>query len=295
VNVCLDSAQIGTSGMGIFVAQAIKKFTQTKGLMATGHQECYETMLETARSLPIILFDTDAQDRRGWLVSAMSVMLHMVHVWMRDRDLSTERIRVDAAPDGGLAARKAILRGGKLVLRSTKSMLTAENPELPKQEYTLKDLVTKFWVELRSLRDIEAQHRPKDNIGLRLKRQRLCGWEFMDIVDSLDISRRREINCTEDWGILTEDILVLFGHNFGDVIRPAPGVRVCKAWKSIPTGENYLTASVPCLQLLSKRWAAGTSCTRPTDDVYWDPQDDLFEDCQQCDAEDQNVRCHKKP
>ena len=74
----------------------------------------------------------------------------------------------------------------------------------------------------------------------------------MDVLNSKPIPRRKELICSEDWITLTEDILVLFGQNFGSGIRPVSGVSVCRTWNPISSGKDYLTASVPCLQQLSE-------------------------------------------
>jgi hypothetical protein len=290
-----DTVQIGTSGMGVFGAQVTAKMSKTRGLSASGLQDSFESMLATAKAFPIILFDTHCNDRRGWLVSATGVMLHMVHVWARNQSLKVELSCADAAADGGLAAYKAIDNGAELVLRQKNSTLAAGHSVRREEKYRLKDLVTTLWFQLRSLEDRETLHRENEGPVVRSKRRRkLCGWEFMDVVNSASVLYRKEVDCRPQWLPLTEDILVLFGNNFGSVIRPAPGLPICGAWNPIPCERNYLTASVPCLRRLSNKWGTGRTCARLTNDQYWIPQADPFGDCEQCCAKDTNVRCHKQ-
>jgi hypothetical protein len=224
----LDAVQLGTSGMGIFGGQATFKFIQTKGLLAAGHQNSFERILGTAKTTPIILFDTHSNDRRGWLVSATSVMLHMVHVWARQESLKVELNYAKVAADGGLAAYKAIDDGSELDLRPKRSILTSGKSVRSGKAYKLKNLVESFWVQVCARKMVEALDRQKDGYVLRLKSQKLCGWELMHIVNGKS-GRRKEVKSCEDRLSLTEDVLVLLGQNFGSLIRPATEISICGA------------------------------------------------------------------
>ena len=48
----------------------------------------------------------------------------------------------------------------------------------------MKDLIVKFWVQLRSKLETEALNRHKNGYTLKFHCQKLFGWEFMDIVNS---------------------------------------------------------------------------------------------------------------
>jgi hypothetical protein len=174
------------------------------------------------------------------------------------------------AADGGLAAYKAIDNGSELDLRPKNSILTSGKPVRPRKAYKLKDLVESFWVQVCARKTVEALDRQKDGYVLRLKSQRLCGWEFMDIVNGKS-GRRKELKSCEDWLSLTEDVLVLFGQNFGSLIRPASEISICGAWNPIPCQQDYLTASMSSLQHLSKERGSQGSCTRLANRTYWVP------------------------
>jgi hypothetical protein len=221
-------------------------------------------------------------------------MLHMVHVWARQESLKVELNYAKVAADGGLAAYKAIDNGSELDLRPKNSILTSGKSVRTRKVYKLKDLVESFWVQVCARKTVEALDRQKDGHILRLKSQRLCGWEFMDIVNGKS-GRRKELKSCEDWLLLTEDVLVLFGQNFGSLIRPPSEISVCGAWNPIPCQQDYLTASMSSLQQFSKERGSQGSCTRLANSTYWVPRADPFRDCQECFGQDTNVRCRKVP
>jgi hypothetical protein len=287
--------QFGTSGKGFCGAQASVEFHLTKGLSSTGYQGDYQKKLDVAKTFPIILFDTRKEIRRGWLVSASSVMLHLVHVFLHKKRVRRNEICATAASDGALAAEDGMRSKRRLVM----SQQTAHPMAEPIEKYILEDLVSRFWAELCSRKEKEAGNTNEIANAMILNSSVLHGWEFMDIVNSeLDV-RRKELKCSQAWTTLTKDVLVLFGQDFGNVIRPGRDVHVCEAWYPIPCGQDYLTASLPCLQQLSEKRGTGRSCKylRLTNDECWVPEAGLFEDCGDCTccAQDPQKECPKRP
>ena len=94
---------------------------------------------------------------------------------------------------------------------------------------------------------------------------------------------------------------MLFGQNFGDVIKPAEGVIVCPQWNPVPTGKGHLTAAIRSLQYLSwKKDGPENSLTssKLMDKAYWHlPSNILFVDCKHClEATGRGSRrCSKSP
>jgi hypothetical protein len=281
-----DSAQIGTSGLGFFGATVAGKIRFTKGLSHTTHQDSYETMLDTARSLPIILFDNHEGSKRGWLVPTLSAILHMVHVWGHKNKLSTEKFHAKAESDPGHAAWTIIRRESKAKLRES---------YINGPDYYLHHLIMTFWTELDKKRELEALEKRKEGRNYKLESMKLLGWEIMDIVNSEPEPRRKQLNLEEDWKAVTDDVLVRFSQHLGDVILPAQGIQICSNWNSIPVQKNYLTATVRCLQHLSDRRQPGTRLLQITNKMYWCPDHRLFDDCGDCLHHSRPRECLKRP
>lgn len=271
-----DSAQIGTSGMGIFGFNITNKFRLPKGLSHTSHQDTYERMLDTAKSLPILLYDNHPVSKRGWLVPTLSVMLHMAHVWARDKtDLLARIPHVEAKSDAGSAAWDVLLarNEGRRQLRE---------PGCDEKGYYLHELIMSFWKELEQKREREALQRAEEGLNFKFEKDKLCGWEIMDIINGEPEPRRKEIILNKDWNAwsaLTANVLVLLCQNLGDVILPAMGTQLCRQWKCVLTRPDHLTATIRCLRHLARQRQPVNSCLRITNDAYWLPDKGLFDDC----------------
>jgi hypothetical protein len=283
-----EAAQIGTSGMGIFGFNVTNKIRLPKGLSQTSHQNTYERMLDTARNLPIILYDNHPTSQRGWLVPTLSAMLHMAHVWARDKtDLLTDMPHAEAESDAGSAVWHLLVtrKESKRQLRESVSDGKA---------YCVHNLIMSFWKELEQRREKEALRRAED-VHFKFEKDKLCGWEIMDIVNGEPDAPRKQIALNENWSAwsaLTRNVLVLLCQNLGDVILPSQGTLVCHEWKPVPVQSGYLTATVRCLRHLARQRQSEHPYLRITNDAYWLPDRGLFDDCHD-DCIDR--RCPKLP
>lgn len=297
----LGALQAGTSGMGFASLQATLNFTQTNGLSVSPYQvqNSFARKLDTALIQPIILFDTQAKDRRGWLVSTVSVLLHMAHVWAVQKKPPVKLLFADAEPDGQ-AAYRAICEDRKVKLLPEDSTPAAGNSPNNAEGNTVEDLVSSFWVVLCQMGEVEARDRREKTGTVLPGKQRgpmLRGWDFMGIVEGMPVLERKQLECDANWLPLTKHVLVLFGEGFGDVIQPGPGVKVCQAWNRIAREKYYLTATTSCLHRISKRRRGNDvdhSYIQLTDTEYWDAEPDLFRDCEKCRGNANGI-CHKKP
>ena len=71
----------GTAGMGIFGATISNPVVYGKALAQTvnGDDDSYLDVLDLAMDSPMILYDDSQESQRGWMVPALSVILHMIH------------------------------------------------------------------------------------------------------------------------------------------------------------------------------------------------------------------------
>lgn len=239
---------VGSSGAGFFGGTVGGTWTvySNRTHPSEGYHERFELLLSTVRRLPLVLFNPSEQ--RGWLVPALSVILHMVHVRVLEDSYSADLPYADACWDRGGAAFKAIYDNRDLPV----------GPQNPEKPYTLRDIVEEFWYALKRLRGKRAR---RNYLNMKTI---LYGHELMDLVHRTGPVRlkRIEIGDTGGWSSLTNDIdLTLFCTEFGDVIAPMEcPCGLCPFWASVPRHMGILCATVLCLKYLSRCAVGNENC-----------------------------------
>lgn len=263
---------------------ATANFTIPKRMSLTREEHCYEQILSYSSTMPIILYDTS--DRRAWMVPALSVILHMIHIWAFLQKKNFPALRVAELPharaawDIGREAQEVIYKNSSLQLYQSKD---GDKP------YLLKDLVHKYWSELE--RVIGAE------IGYRSSGDHLTGWDLMELVtrDPLGQAKAPANKAFKgNWDGLASDpnIVVLFCHGLGEVIVPNTDAQnLCRMWKSVPTEEDYLTASVKCIEHWSQRFSGPDHCSKLGHTLFWQPTPEgrPFADC----SHDERSQCQR--
>jgi hypothetical protein len=253
---------------------ATANFTVPKRLSLTREEHCYEHILSYGSTMPLILYDTS--DRRAWMVPALSVILHMIHIWAFLQKKNFPALRVadlpyaKAAWDIGREAQEVIYEYSSLQLYVSKD---GDKP------YLLKDLVHRYWSELESVIGAEKDHHSSGD--------HLTGWNLMELVTRDPFSRAKAPATTEfkgNWNGLASDpnMVVLFCHGLGEVIVPSTDTqKLCRIWKSVPTKEDYLTASVKCIKHWSQRFSGPEYCSKLGHTLFWQPSPEVqpFADC----------------
>lgn len=282
--ISVRSGNIGTSGMGIFGAAINLEVVLPRGLARLPKIDYYNDILWTAMSMPTIIYDDDKQ--QAWLVSTLSVILHMAHAWVATHTPDIELPYAKPDWNGGKAAWDIITKFSKLELQTS---LEDDTP------YLLKDLIKRLWEHLISCFDSTTLDARRKRGMFEIGRPKLRGWEYMDIIDSPPQSRMKEQVLDKNgcgWDILTEDMLVLVCKGLGEVIQPAQPGSICSEVYPVQRGMNYLTASMVCLSHLSQKCGEGTTCLKLADHVFWPPPlPNLFDDC----AHGAEEPCHKTP
>ena len=228
-------------------------------------------MCEYAKDTPVILYD-EKKDC-GWLVPTLSAVLHMAHLWARDKpQLLAQVPQADACWDAGEAALTVIKKHPALIIRHG----------LQEEESTsLRDLIQRFLVSLDEKTEIEELSAKDPKPTVKIESSKLYGWDLLDIVEKRR-SKRRQLSVNEGWTILSESVLVLLCQNLGEIIRPAADASVCRAWNPIPPKHRYLTATVKCLQQMATQRGGHDEdpCFKLTSHGFWaSTSDNLFADC----------------
>ena len=121
----------------------------------------------------------------------------------------------------------------------------------------LRELVSQTWSTLEQIYDRQIEFATTHTIkqlqnpfGTTLE-----GYEFMGIVSARHILTRRAVNLQSNgvaWIGLTRRIhaITLFGQYFGEIYKPAEntGRQICKNWKTVPRGHEYLAAPISLLK-----------------------------------------------
>ena len=289
----LDSLSVSTSGKGIMGAGVNIHWSTPKGLMSCSKHETLPGLLDSAQDRPLLVYDDDPKAQKGWLVPTLSLVLHMVHVWARDKELLKQIPFVDPCSNADIMARRLIERDGELKLRQG---------ERKKQYERLREVVKKHLVFLESLIVEEALAERDRDATITLRASKVYGWDLVDVATLALPCFRKEHSIDESWTALSTKVLILFCQGLGELIRPAPASKVCSAWDPIPSKRKYLTATVPCLQKLSLKYGGSIEdhCLRLTDEGYWHcPADgsseDLFEDCDLTMSTSNKHECVKAP
>lgn len=201
--------------------------------------------LARGRDTPLLLYDNGAC--RAWLVSELSVALHMTHVYLSGKNLDgsmKDRIPVAAAAsNGGEAAFQAIETAAELSV----PLRFGCQREFPK---IVDDFLTVF--EQRKQQEIIS--RTVTRISLK---DGLRGWDFDQLqrrpllVEQQKLSRGLMGQRSPVWWKLfkSPEVLVIFGRDIGCPIQPSPEgpEPFCTSWNDVPLGHHLLIASVPSL------------------------------------------------
>jgi hypothetical protein len=285
------TASVSPSAKGFFTAALTSKWVVRRPQRAVipGAELPVHTQIHRAIKQPIMLYDTKAD--RAWLVSELSVALHLAHTYLSQEPLTPsvkKRLRfAEAECDGGTASKTAIdACGGEAVL------------EEYGKEIVFRDVVAMFLRIVECWKDVKKDPGPSIAvIGSKAPQ----GWDFEDLqtfrflVEPKMIKPENrpstwrnvwakvtlnKVDPLRSWLDLAKEpsLLVLVGTNFGQVITPDGSHPVCKSWASVPEGQGLFTASMPCLLGLSER---ANNLEVLKQDLHWhQPRNStLFQEC----------------
>jgi hypothetical protein len=224
---------------------------------------------------PIVLYCPSEQ--RAWMVSFLSVVLHLAHARAKffAKEFKKRNISSDfnipfcvAQSDGGGAAFQVLIRDkGKEALKGEKTTI---------EEYI---------IYLLSALDSAS----KEQFRNTLTDFEILGHEFKEVAlcsDELIVLKQRRLSTFKSgWACLLDGSLpVLFYEGFSvDPIRPCmqiQGLTACKHWPSVPSGFNFLAASLPVVGYLAEKKGCKETMHQLNDKTWWHSPQPLFAECQ---------------
>ncbi|KAK2036999.1 pfs domain-containing protein [Colletotrichum somersetense] len=245
----------------------------------------------------VVLYDTNT--RQAWLSNGVNALLHLVRAslkenlvgsFSRDYIFDESKLHESADPGSSGAAMDVLKDEDNLqmtilrpVFRGTGSgSARAESPTL------FIDRVNQIRLSLEQLLDFQAQiNTPGMPLHLA-PRSQLEGYVFMEIATRQRpkprfVSLRQSKYSGNSWVDFTRNIgaITLFGHGFGNLITPAPGLTgLCESWRLLPEGKNLLAvSSYDLMNILRKRGPQDARHFKLCTGLFWHKPAELFEDC----------------
>ncbi|KAK2046162.1 pfs domain-containing protein [Colletotrichum somersetense] len=280
-----------TFGVEIAVGKKDPSPTIKRGL------DSYFESLELLEKEYIVLYDTGT--RQAWLSNGDNALLHLVRASLKENLVGSSsrhyiftdsKLRESADPCSSRAAMDVLEDEDNLqmpilrpVFRGTGlGSARAESPTL------FIDRVNQIRLSLEQLLDFQAQ---VNTPGMPLHlapRSQLEGYVFMDIA-TRQRPKPRFVNLRQSkfsgnsWVDFTRTIgaITLFGHGFGNLITPTPGLTgLCDNWRLMPEGKNFLAvSSYDLVNILRKRGPQDARHFKLCTGLFWHKPAELFEDC----------------
>lgn len=256
----------------------------------------YIPMLKWLAKKFVILWDE--QDKRGWLVSGTSALLHLVRAF-----LVTES--TDDFGDYLITKNDQILEDAlKMHRANSANHILANDGNKKLKIYPEKDTyiffedqVKKFFNILEKLMDHQADIAGMNGQNLEslcVPRKHLEGWDFMTLVQENDpfYPRVTTLETTgKGWVDFTRAIhaVTLFGRGFGNIIQPANDTS-CQDWAVLPKGKYYLATAMYDLRWIIKNRPMDNP-RELGDNILWYNPDEILGSCK-CPCPEKKGNCN---
>ncbi|KAI1127754.1 hypothetical protein F5Y10DRAFT_265772 [Nemania abortiva] len=240
----LDKLTLGFSQWGQITAEI--SLGQEYGVSRPNDPDDYEVLLNDAKSMHVILHDTT--HRRAYQTNAEELILNIIH---HRKKLDPQRMNnlEFADVDRSTKGTRQVMHSNSEKVLHTRVQVSSPAPK----EYRFKKEVKRLYEILDRLWENDYDRKSKSlQLGLPSKTS-VSGWEYMEVVRNCKRLSPRMIdlrNTCGRWNDYAKDIraLVLFGANFGDVLKPACSDTVCSNFSSLPSDGCYLAVRVDVLE-----------------------------------------------
>lgn len=255
----------------------------------------------------VVLYDFDA--RRGWLVDGATALLHLVYSYLEDFKTGPFGEHLVLDPKESLYepvdrnhrhyAHKVLIHSSNTGLpvfvekASDRKRVIPTGIRSSSRTDGTEEIVVSFKQIVEGMLHIldQIQDCQKDYARtLRFStRDKLEGFDFMDAVkgSTLKLKATHLHGTGKGWESLARAVGAthLFGRKFGNLYQPSAskGNRLCKTWKTVPTGQDYLVVSTYDLAQIGSRWKSEWSerngPIKLAENVYWYRHSSMFTHC----------------
>ena len=273
----------GSIGFGHFggVGTAVFSFGRHNGLYTAEKSTYYTDLLDDAKQIHVVL--QDMKQRRAWQTNGESTILQVIlhrHA-MGTYNVGGRAVNLcKANPGDPSSIRRAMIQNTNIEVAHDQYM--KENVVKTKR---FRDLVGELYAILEGL---EGHSEEVTTAGIKLKtdwRRRITGYEYMELIQKKHKMQVKEAELRKtcgNWPDYARDInaVVLFGTNFGEPLQPRQSVALCRKYRAVPMGKDYLAVEVSSLQSLYSENGSLTDQMQITaTGMQWNRSKHLFESC----------------
>ena len=237
----------------------------------------YRDLLNDAKQMQVILQDTGK--RRAWQTNVERVILHII-LDLQAKGEFGENVKLTKAdvkdPE---SVRKAMEENRSRELHQDQHI---ENRKITGKLFI--DLVRELWEKFELLHANLADVAATDT-KLRVDCQkRIYGYEYKELLERRNFELKEAFlkKTCGLWPDYARDInaVVLFGTNFGEIIRPTSTTDLCDQYSILPAGKDYIVIEVPFLaQLYTKNAFEDNQRQLTSSGKLWHRSKHMFEPC----------------
>lgn len=261
----------------------------------------------------------DVETNRGWLINGTSALLHLVRTWLvhSDKDAFKDAFKFDLSsfeilsqrkPDSAPSVlikdhnREKVIYNGRTELSleeeakhtGTSNDLsetwqdgTELSKALKKKKgcFLFENLVEQYCSTLEQVMENHRRVMGKNGVNVKARARRYIeGWDFAELAKDEELQPRFAKLGAGGWGwvdfIRSIEAITLFGHGFGDIIRPKEFAGMCPRWKSLPADNYYLATSVYDLNNIMEKFGnKRRDPPEPVHDLLWHSPGSIVEAC----------------
>ncbi|KAF5253767.1 hypothetical protein FANTH_1460 [Fusarium anthophilum] len=242
IEASLNSLTLGSSAGGA-KAEGTIGFKMRKGLWRENEEKkelSYRQVLRISQNKPVIIYDTQRQNERAWMVSELSMILELFNIWAEQEGLRGIQYAT-ASADGGAAAFN-VLANRTYSERTAIKKMADDDPS----DIKISGIIKRLYGRIHKMRSINTGSDQGAPGTLSLGRCAIKGWDWLELVDGFErhTSQRREVHASRIfssqpcWLPFTKFIPVFFAHEVGDLIVPEQPDQACRQWSPLPGGRS---------------------------------------------------------
>ncbi|KAI0102620.1 hypothetical protein GGR51DRAFT_527089 [Nemania sp. FL0031] len=254
----------GGQYINVLATFAVRK--DQKSLQIERDRSDYSGNMEWIARRHVILHNTEASERRAWLIDGASALLYLVFasLWKNQHGVLRDSYTFDFEQlKGFFSSRPAGMATSLSVLMNPKFLgtkLRARDPMNPSDWYLLRDRVNETFDLLSQIIDHQEDISPGNGLGNFVSFspwKQHVGWAFADIAspgEPCNLKATYLKQHGEGWVYFARELhaITLFGHGFGNLLRPAtvtPDPCNRCLWGSLaPKGGDILAVSLENLK-----------------------------------------------
>lgn len=255
--------------------------------------ESLSDSLDWVADQPVVFYDID--NRTAWLVDGASALLHLVRASIeRDRDRQAYRDKWKFnGPLKGTSAMEILSHPDNL-----NTALYVDYPTMNEYGaqvdviYSFRHRVQNVLCYLEALMDSQVQAATQDGYWIRKSDARpaktAVGFDFWDVakpprhvyprVHSLQTPGHGWAHGWVDY-IHSIGAMVIFGNDFGELIRPRSTDELCPGWRKVPTDKD-MCSTIRTLKTLQRvKGASHLGVGELSSGIVWSSRSQLFAPC----------------